>query len=141
MSRKVAFLHRTSTGNDCILGTLTIGSTQFSVLERPWRGNKRNVSCIPDGDYQCSFLPRSASGKYRSVYHVRGVRGRSGILIHNGNIVDHTRGCLIIGQKTGFLGGKRAVLASRSALRDLVRLTAKKPFLLVIRGLKEKDKT
>lgn len=77
--------------------------------------NVRNKTCIPEGNYELRKLERSASGKYKKVYWVTGVEGRSGILIHNGNTVKHTRGCIIIGLKSGVLAGRPAVLNSRSA--------------------------
>jgi len=104
----------------------------YQVLERPWLDNRNNVSCIPPGDYECDFMARSGSGKYRNVYWLRSVPGRSGILMHSGNVVDHTLGCLIIGMRRGNLGGKPAVLNSRTALRRLVADVEKKPFTLTI---------
>jgi len=52
----------------------------FSVLERPWENNKSNISCIPAGMYEVDYLPRSASGKYKAVWHIKSVPARLGIL-------------------------------------------------------------
>ena len=119
---------------DCIRGTLFVGAERFEILERPWAANARNESCIPAGSYAVSFLPRSASGKYRDVFHLAPVEGRSGILIHSGNTVDHSRGCLIIGKRRGWLAGKPAVLNSRTALGELAALTRRTTFHLTILG-------
>ena len=110
------------------------------VMELPWRDNQSNVSCIPAGRYQVSYLPRSASGKYRDVYHVQDVPNRSGILIHPGNFAGDRQmgyqtdswGCLLPATRFGVLGGQRAGLASRAALRKLHRLTHRKDFNLTI---------
>ncbi len=110
---------------DYTLGWLVVKGEVFYTIERPWLNNKQNVSCIPTGDYKFKFLAKSGSGKYRNVYHVTGVTGRSGVLIHNGNLVSHSRGCIIIGSRLGTLGGKTAVLGSRSALRRLVKQVGK----------------
>lgn len=118
----------------CIRGTLLIAGTRFDILERPWAGNRRNESCIPSGTYAASFLERSSSGKYRDVFWLRQVPGRSAILIHNGNTADHSRGCLIIGKRRGILAGKPAVLNSRTALGELAALTGHKDFTLTIFG-------
>lgn len=119
---------------DCIRGTLFVGAERFEILERPWAANARNESCIPAGSYAVSFLPRSASGKYRNVFRLAPVTGRSGILIHCGNTVDHSRGCLIIGKRRGWLAGKPAVLNSRTALGELSALTRRRTFHLTILG-------
>ena len=110
------------------------------VMELPWRDNQANVSCIPAGRYQVSYLPRSASGKYRDVYHVQDVPDRSGILIHPGNFAGDKQmgyqtdswGCLLPATRLGVLGGQKAGLASRAALRKLHGLTHRKDFNLTI---------
>jgi hypothetical protein len=127
-----AFLVRTQRTKEYTRGLLIVGGQMFHTLEPPWRDNRRNVSCIPEGRYSCHFLPRSNSGKYRNIYHVRDVEGRSGILVHNGNIVRHTLGCVLIGMQKGKLNGKPAVLKSFSALKKLMRLTDKGVLKLVI---------
>ena len=119
---------------DCIRGSFYLDGEHFHILERPWRNNTRNESCIPAGTYEAQFLPRSTSGKYRNVFWLKDVPGRGGILIHNGNLVDHTRGCLIIGKRRGTLAGKPAVLNSRTALLELAALTEHKDFRLTIIG-------
>lgn len=116
------------------LGTFIINGEQFSVIERPWLGNRRNESCIPQGRYLCKFLKQSASGKYKNCYHLQSVKGRTGILIHNGNLVTHSRGCLILGSKRGYLSGKRAVLGSKTAMIKLASITRKKDFYLTVTG-------
>jgi hypothetical protein len=127
-------LIRNEIRSDCIRGTLFVGSERFQILERPWEANTRNKSCIPSGSYKASFLSRSASGKYRNVFHLAPVTGRSGILIHNGNTVDHSRGCLIIGKRRGWLAGKPAVLNSRTALGELAAFVNHSTFQLTIFG-------
>lgn len=119
---------------DCIRGTLLIRGERFQILERPWVGNSPNLSCIPSGTYAARFLLRSSSGKYRNVFWLAPVAGRSGILIHNGNIVAHSRGCLIIGKRRGTLAGQPAVLNSRTALLELGLLTDARDFHLTILG-------
>lgn len=110
------------------------GNKEFHFIERPWINNQQNISCVPSGVYQGVYLRKSASGKYRSVYHIQGVKDRSGILIHNGNLVAHSKGCLIIGKRRGILGGKLAVLNSRTALREFVNELDREPFNLHIIG-------
>lgn len=115
-----ATLTRIDSNDERTLGLLRVGGQVYATLERPWRQNARNVSCIPAGQYDCEYLPRSASGKYRQVWHVLGVPDRGGILIHNGNTVSHTRGCILVGLRHGVLAGASAVLNSRTAMRKLL---------------------
>jgi Family of unknown function (DUF5675) len=129
-----AYLVRDDITSECVRGALIVGGEMFSVLEPPWKNNKSNISCIPSGKYVCNFMRRSSSGKYKNVYHIQHVGGRFGILIHNGNIVSHTRGCLIIGKRKGWLANRRAVLNSRTALGELADIIGEKPFKLIIVG-------
>jgi len=129
-----AYLVRNEVTKDYVLGYLYANSDVFATLEPPWRHNLPNVSCIPAGDYSADFLKTSASGKYREVYHLQAVPKRGGILIHQGNTVNHTRGCIILGMRKGWLAGKRAVLNSRTAMEKLRTLMEKDDFTLTIYG-------
>ena len=104
------------------------------IMEPPWRDNRRNVSCIPEGKYQVKYLPRSASGKYKDCYHVTGVKNRTGVLFHKGNTVNDTMGCMLPGSRVGTLGGKMAVLGSAAAMRKIHKLTNRKEFTLDVRN-------
>lgn len=136
-------LYRTVSDNQGTIGLLLHGVIKICFLnELPWRNNKTNISHIPEGVYQVKYLPRSASGKYRDVYHVQNVPGRSGVLIHAGNFAGDTRkgfkthswGCVLPGLRLGKLSGQRSVLASSAALRKLHTITNRKDFTLVVRN-------
>jgi hypothetical protein len=128
------YLLRDEPLSTCIRSTLWAKDRTFQILERPWLNNQSNISCIPAGGYKCRYLERSASGKYRNIYIIEGVGGRVGILTHNGNLVIHTKGCLLIGKRRGILGGQPAILASRTALSEFVALMDKQDFYLYIIG-------
>ena len=53
-------------------------------IELPWLNNQRNVSCIPEGEYNAIKELHPTKGK---VFRLLYVRGRSGILVHKGNFV------------------------------------------------------
>lgn len=125
-------LLRTHLKGNVTLGALIVEDKLFCTLELPWKDNQSNISCIPHGEYFCEYLPASASGKYRKVYHVKGVPGRVGILIHNGNLVKHTKGCVILGMRHGKLGDEDAVLESTKAMRQLNSILNKRPFILEV---------
>ena len=101
------------------------------TLERPWKYNKRNESCIPVGLYHCVW---QRSPKFGWTYQVIEVPGRSRILIHAGNIVRNTYGCILVGRRLGRLHGEPAVLLSRPALTDLHSFLDREPFDLHIKG-------
>lgn len=129
---ETGLLDRDEVRSDVIRGTLTIADKTFQILERPWKDNLANESCIPAGEYMAEFLAETTSGKFKNVYELQSVPGRTDILIHNGNVVEHTHGCLIIGLSRGDLDGKPAVLDSQIALTVLVDTLGRNPFLLKI---------
>lgn len=131
---ETAVLLRDEIQSDVIRGTLTVAGKTFQILERPWKNNLTNESCIPAGEYESVFLPQTPSGKFQNVYELQSVPGRSDILIHQGNVVEDSHGCLIIGRSRGELDGKPAVLDSRTALAELVDTLGQNPFLLKIIG-------
>ena len=75
----------------------TQGVERFAcwVLELPWLGNQRNISCIPEGTYSTVHHTRP-SGRGEALL-VENVPGRSGILFHAGNVPSDTRGCPLVG--------------------------------------------
>ena len=112
-------LHRVSQTPDETFGVLIRNDVPLCLtLEDPWKNNERNVSCIPAGRYQCA--PHNGS-RYKNVWILENVPGRSAILIHQGNTNDDTQGCILVGQKFGTLDEKNAVLHSRIALEKLKR--------------------
>lgn len=127
-----AHLIRISTHPHAMRGLLILGSNIFATLEPPWKDNARNLSAIPKGTYEATFLNRSASGRYRNVWHLQNVPERSGILIHQGNTPQDTRGCILIGTRFGKMNAMPAVLNSRSALTAFNQITTKSPFTLHI---------
>lgn len=129
-----AYLVRTESTDECIRGYFVVDGEVFSTLEPPWRDNECNKSCIVCGKYDTDFMARSASGKYRDVYHLQDVPGRSAILIHKGNLPRHTRGCVLLGKRRGMLGGRRAVLNSATAMAELLEVIGEKSFRLEVMG-------
>lgn len=115
------------------LGRMSLpDGTVLKTLEPPWLNNASNVSCIPAGTYVCKWIERSASGKYRRCWHVTNVQGRAGILIHAGNRLAHTLGCILPGLRHGRLGGHTAVLSSSAALNELRGQFEGEDFLLYV---------
>lgn len=82
------------------LGSLYLGATNRFRLcksfELPWKENRRSISCIPEDTY---LMKREATSPKHPYPHFRipKVPGRSGILIHRGKFVRHTKGCIFVG--------------------------------------------
>lgn len=127
-------LRRSDQGTE---GLLVSGDFNCRTLELPWRNNRRQVSCIPPGIYDVEIR---LSNKYGRVYWVRKVPDRTYILIHSGNYAgdklkgfkSHVMGCILLGKKSGFLGGQAAVLNSRTTVRSFCRHMGYEPFRLRI---------
>ena len=137
-----AILRRQHESDQGTLGVLSgPGLSPTWIMEPPWRGNRRNRSCVPVGLYE--VVPH-LSPRHRRCLLVTQVPGRSHILFHAGNLGGdvelgwhtHTQGCLLPGLRRGRMtvDGRRqaAVLASRTALRQLMDWAADWPFVLEI---------
>ncbi len=131
-------LLRTSTTSQGTLGVMVLpDGWACRTMELPWRENRTDISCIPDGEYDCVAV---SSQKYGRVYHVQGVPGRSSILIHSGNLagdvtrgfLTHSHGCILPGKYDGCLGAQRAVLVSRSTVTEFMQRMHGDPFQLCI---------
>lgn len=120
------------------LGQLkSMGKHLAWTMEPPCRNNLPNKSCIPTGNYRCIW---HKSPRYGWVYLVSGVPGRGHILIHPGNLggdvgkglITHTKGCILLGARTGWLSRQRAVLLSRPTVRRFFEALNKDTFNLKI---------
>lgn len=94
------------------------------TLEDPWFDNQPNIGCIPPGAYLCK---RIESKSFGDVFEITNVIGRTGVLLHKGNTVFDTHGCILLGasfENTNFIGISRSqegynyFSAATSALMD-----------------------
>lgn len=102
--RPVAHLHRIgsrpdvapTTGRLNVYGADGAKRGTLMTLELPWRANARRVSCIPPGVYR--LAPRT-SPRFGAHLDVAGEEsdGRGDVLIHAGNRVSDTQGCILPG--------------------------------------------
>ncbi len=81
---------------------------------------------VPLGTYLCQ--PHNGI-EFQNVWEVTNVPGHTAILIHNGNTVADTHGCILVGQEFGRINGVDAVINSMLAL-DNLRATLPDTFYL-----------
>jgi len=130
-------LIRTEKVDEGTFGFILFAGQFLYTGELPWHDNKPNISCIPTGIHPVRL---SLSPRYGNVYQIY-VEGRTHVLLHQGNYCgdrelgfkSHVRGCILLGKRTGKLGGQRAVLASRIARHRFESTLAFEPFELEVR--------
>lgn len=110
-----------------------VGLVPFCLtLELPWKQNQVNVSCIPSGIYHCK---RTDSPRFGETFEVTDVFKRTHILFHKGNLDDHTKGCILLGEQFGLLRGEPAILSSRNAFTEFMyKLKNENEFILDLRS-------
>lgn len=103
-------------------GVLRIQKEVFCVtLEPADRLNAPEISSIPAQQY---LIKRHNSPRFGETFQVMDVPGRTAVLIHAGNVVGHTQGCIILGQYFGKLKADRAVLNSGETFKQFMAAMA-----------------
>lgn len=139
---KLISLKRYSTSDDGTRGIMIAPQFTCCTMELPWRDNKPDVSCIPNGLFFCS---PHVSPTFGECYAVNDVQGRSEILIHPLNFAgdvakgkrSESEGCIGVGLYHDVLRGQLAVLKSRVAFDRLMQYIGKNEFMLSIENLYE----
>jgi hypothetical protein len=91
------------------------------TLERRWKDNQRNVSCIPEGNYICKRVESEKGtldeGEHAGMtYLVQEVPDRDNIIFHIGNFLKDTMGCIL----TGSTFASDMILNSTEAFEDFM---------------------
>ncbi len=113
-------LAREITSDQGTFGSLEGPGLFVRTCELPWRNNEPNVSSIPAGTYE--LRPRRYNRGGYDAIEVLAVQGRSHILIHVGNTTNDILGCICVGRDYGVVEGRWAVITSKSAFGELMRL-------------------
>ena len=104
----------------------------LKTVERPWIDNKKSISCIPVGTYDC--VPRRYNrGGYDAV-EVTQVKNRSYILFHKGNFAEDSAGCILVCAAHGVLKNRWAGLSSDLAFDEFMGYVRGKNFRLIIKN-------
>ena len=112
-------LKRSIISNRGILGILSKGDKEIArTLERPWKDNQKDISCIPEGSYK---VIRDTTGRFK-WWKLVNVAGRGSIEIHEGNRVDDSHGCILIGKNWTFVDNNVAIANSKVTLNALVKI-------------------
>ena len=133
LERNKSTLHST-TGKLLLVDKKNNLILQLQTLERPWIFNERKVSCIPTGTY---LVKRHVSPKFGQCFKVQDVKGRSDILVHSGNVVNDTLGCILVGLTSGTVDDSTTAMIynSRKAMAVLLTLIHKEVVLHIRNGL------
>lgn len=122
---------------DFTAGFVEFGGNTYYTLERPWLNNSPNVSCIPHGIYE--VVPygwkEGHHTKFKRTYHIKNVIDRSYILMHAGNFVENSQGCILIGKGFNIDGGKAMVTHSRNAMDELREYIGENAFKIEIKDI------
>lgn len=115
------------------LGTLEYEGFKCNTLERPWKNNTINISCIPKGEYtvKWTFSPKFM----RYTYEVQSVPKRSGIRFHVGNYFTQIAGCFLLGSGYKDLNtdGRLDIINSTITIKQFETLLNKQDFKLIIK--------
>tara|TARA_R100001163_G_scaffold64979_1_gene60607 strand:- start:411 stop:893 length:483 start_codon:yes stop_codon:yes gene_type:complete len=92
------------------------GERMCDTLENPWKGNQRNISCIPEGEYKVRIrLARESATRDYLHLLVQDVPNRDWILFHRGNSAKDTSGCILVG-----LGSQQDYVQNSRLAMDLL---------------------
>lgn len=93
------------------------GSFLCHTIELPWKDNKRNISCIPEGTYE---IVSRYSKRFQNHLLIKGVTNRRLILFHPANnALEELEGCIA---PVTYLSGIGKGTQSRAVMQKLMSL-------------------
>lgn len=101
------------------------GTPMLATLELPWKDNQHDISCIPEGIYVCERRPvsKEKTGGIGYSFEVKNVPNRSDVLIHVGNKVENTLGCILVALMFGNRTEDKAIRGSVAGFQIFLTLT------------------
>ncbi len=116
------------------LGELVINDFKCKTIERAWKMNQSNISCIPVGTYTCKwkFMLRKLTWHYQ----VMDIPGRTGIFFHPMNYWYDSNGCIGLGSAYQDLNKDKEldIINSTVTIKAFEKLLNKQDFTLTIVG-------
>jgi len=123
-------------GTCVVLGDNDLPLFSGITLERGWKNNETNISCIPKGGLYEVELEYSPKFK-KDLWEIKGVKGRSECKFHAANYWKQLNGCIALGtrpqdiDKDGYID----ITASGETMVDFHKaLQGHKKALLLIEG-------
>lgn len=114
-------------GNEASLGTCFIYKNNRQLfkcesLERGWLNNKNQVSCVPQGVYDCKYEHSPRFGK--NLWELKGVPNRSECKFHAANYWHQLNGCIALGRNRKYIDGDLImdITSSRDMMREFERI-------------------
>jgi hypothetical protein len=103
-------------------GVIFLNDRPFCVcIERPWKNNIPNESCIPSGLYVVKWVMTNTAGNKKGRgLGVEPVKDRTLIRIHAGNTMNDLLGCIAPGLYFHEFSGIPGVSASTATLSKLM---------------------
>lgn len=98
-------------------GVLSMLNIELKTIERPWDGNKRFISCIPEGIYNCH---KHISKRHGCTFEIGDVPDRDYILFHKGNSSNDVKGCIAIGKSWCIYNNLPWVMDSYNGFNDFM---------------------
>ena len=100
---------------NCTIGRLLAGDNAWATIERPWINNEANISCIPEGIYQCE---KYSSNRFPRTYQIESVINRTYILFHIANKATEVQGCVGLGKSIST--NNYEIVDSRAAMNEFI---------------------
>lgn len=125
-------IQRYSQDSNQTIGTCTVTGynntplfTSIS-LERGWRNNRKNISCIPKGSGPYRVVWEKSRKFKRFLWEIKGVPNRSETKFHVSNYWRQLNGCIALGRRPKDIDkdGYIDVTSSRSTINDFHRALA-----------------
>jgi len=104
MSMDLVLTRYGSVPNLGTFGELWANTYRFYTIEREWKDNQNNISCVPPGKYDLESFDSTRFGRtWCLVNHSLGVykyntNGRFAILFHPANYATDLAGCIGVGK-------------------------------------------
>lgn len=108
-------------------------------------GPGRRGSCVPDGQYKLEphdspdhpntyRLVNIGLGVFADVSPYGASAGRTNVLLHTGNTIDNTEGCILVATSFGMIQSRHAIVDSVRAFDKLREILGRNSHVLNIRA-------